>query len=51
MIESSELSQRLVTDPRVGFFSFIGSAAVGWSCARSWRPACAARWSMAVPRR
>jgi acyl-CoA reductase-like NAD-dependent aldehyde dehydrogenase len=30
VIESKELSQLLVTDPRVGFFSFIGSAAVGW---------------------
>lgn len=25
-----EVSQKLVTDPRVGFFSFIGSAKVGW---------------------
>ena len=25
------LATRLVADPRVGFFSFIGSAAVGWS--------------------
>ena len=24
------LAERLVTDPRVGFFSFIGSARVGW---------------------
>ena len=30
VIETKELSQQLVTDPRVGFFSFIGSAAVGW---------------------
>jgi acyl-CoA reductase-like NAD-dependent aldehyde dehydrogenase len=30
VIESRELSQSLVTDPRVGFFSFIGSPAVGW---------------------
>lgn len=29
-IEGNELSGRLVTDQRVGFFSFIGSAAVGW---------------------
>jgi acyl-CoA reductase-like NAD-dependent aldehyde dehydrogenase len=28
--ESRELATRLVTDARVGFFSFIGSAAVGW---------------------
>ena len=27
----NELAERLVTDPRVGFFSFIGSANVGWS--------------------
>ncbi len=25
-----DLSEKLVTDPRVGFFSFIGSAGVGW---------------------
>lgn len=29
-IESSALSTKLVTDPRVAFFSFIGSADVGW---------------------
>lgn len=29
--ESNELTGKLVTDPRVGFFSFIGSARVGWS--------------------
>jgi acyl-CoA reductase-like NAD-dependent aldehyde dehydrogenase len=28
---SREVTGQLVTDPRVGFFSFIGSAAVGWS--------------------
>lgn len=28
--ENNELSTRLVTDPRVAFFSFIGSAKVGW---------------------
>ncbi len=26
-----DVAERLVTDPRVGFFSFIGSARVGWS--------------------
>ena len=30
VIDSRELSQLLVTDSRVGFFSFIGSSAVGW---------------------
>lgn len=30
VIDSSELATRLVTDERVGFFSFIGSAKVGW---------------------
>lgn len=25
-----EVAERLVTDPRVGFFSFIGSARIGW---------------------
>ena len=28
--ESLDVAQALVTDPRVGFFSFIGSAKVGW---------------------
>lgn len=28
--EHNDLSQALVSDPRVGFFSFIGSARVGW---------------------
>jgi acyl-CoA reductase-like NAD-dependent aldehyde dehydrogenase len=27
---SNELAQKLVTDPRVAFFSFIGSSRVGW---------------------
>ncbi|MDQ6962790.1 MAG: aldehyde dehydrogenase family protein [Mariprofundaceae bacterium] len=31
MPETKELSESLVTDERVGFFSFIGSARVGWS--------------------
>ena len=26
-----DVAERLVTDPRIGFFSFIGSARVGWS--------------------
>jgi acyl-CoA reductase-like NAD-dependent aldehyde dehydrogenase len=30
-LESNEDTGRLVTDPRVAFFSFIGSARVGWS--------------------
>ncbi len=30
LTESSELATTLVTDRRVGFFSFIGSAKVGW---------------------
>jgi acyl-CoA reductase-like NAD-dependent aldehyde dehydrogenase len=30
VLESNELASRLVMDARVGFFSFIGSAAVGW---------------------
>ena len=28
--EDRETAEKLVTDPRVGFFSFIGSARVGW---------------------
>ncbi|HTV85015.1 MAG TPA: aldehyde dehydrogenase family protein [Dyella sp.] len=30
VVEDNELASRLVTDARVGFFSFIGSAGVGW---------------------
>ena len=30
LTESHEVTGRLVADPRVGFFSFIGSARVGW---------------------
>lgn len=30
VIEENELAERLVTDQRVAFFSFIGSAKVGW---------------------
>jgi acyl-CoA reductase-like NAD-dependent aldehyde dehydrogenase len=29
--DGNELAERLATDPRVGFLSFIGSARVGWS--------------------
>lgn len=28
--DSNELAEALATDPRIGFFSFIGSARVGW---------------------
>ncbi|MGR9107912.1 MAG: aldehyde dehydrogenase family protein [Gammaproteobacteria bacterium] len=31
LTESNEITARLVSDPRVAFFSFIGSAAVGWT--------------------
>ncbi|MFQ5983820.1 MAG: aldehyde dehydrogenase family protein, partial [Woeseiaceae bacterium] len=30
MTDSLDTAEKLVTDPRVGFFSFIGSARVGW---------------------
>ena len=30
LTENTEIATGLVTDPRVGFFSFIGSARVGW---------------------
>ena len=36
--EDNNLSQALVTDPRVGFFSFIGSARVGWMLRSSLAP-------------
>jgi len=49
--ENNELSTKLATDPRVA--SSASSAAPRWagSCARSWRPARAARWSTAAWRR
>jgi len=31
LLAEREGAERLVTDPRVGFFSFVGSARVGWS--------------------
>lgn len=30
VIDELDIAEQLVTDPRLGFFSFIGSAAVGW---------------------
>lgn len=30
IIEDNEVTQELITDSRVGYFSFIGSSAVGW---------------------
>lgn len=30
ILEDNALAEKLVTDPRIGFFSFIGSAKVGW---------------------
>jgi len=30
LMENNELAQKLVVDPRVAFFSFIGSSRVGW---------------------
>ena len=30
VLNDNENAQKLVTDPRVGFFSFIGSARIGW---------------------
>ena len=46
-----ELAQSMVSDPRVGFFSFIGSGEVGWVLRDAWPPARDARWSMAAWRR
>ncbi len=31
LIASTDVATKLVTDPRLGFFTFIGSARVGWS--------------------
>ena len=31
LLVSNEIATRVVTDPRVAFFTFIGSAKVGWS--------------------
>ena len=30
VLDDNALAEKLVTDPRIGFFSFIGSAKVGW---------------------
>ena len=51
VIASRALSQQLVTDPRVGFFSFIVSAAVGWSLRSSLTPGmrCALEHGGAAP--
>ena len=49
--EDNALAERLATDPRVAFLSFIGSAKVGWYLhEQARRRARAARWSMAAPR-
>lgn len=49
--EHNDLSQALVTDPRVGFFSFIGSARVGWMLRSSLSPGtrCALEHGGAAP--
>jgi acyl-CoA reductase-like NAD-dependent aldehyde dehydrogenase len=36
--ENNELSTKMVTDPRVAFFSFIGSAKVGWKLSSQLAP-------------
>jgi acyl-CoA reductase-like NAD-dependent aldehyde dehydrogenase len=46
--ESRDLSKAFATDTRVAFLSFIGSAKVGWRCARSWRPEPVVRSNMAA---
>ena len=37
------VAEKLVTDPRIGFFSFIGSARVGWTLRNKLAPRCALR--------
>jgi acyl-CoA reductase-like NAD-dependent aldehyde dehydrogenase len=51
VVASRALSQQLVTDPRVGFFSFLVSAAVGWSLRSSLTPGmrCALEHGGAAP--
>lgn len=39
-------AEQLVTDDRVGFFSFIGSARVGWMLRPNWHRVLVALWSM-----
>lgn len=36
--DGNELAEALVTDPRIAFFSFIGSARVGWSLQKKLAP-------------
>ncbi|MBT5105767.1 MAG: aldehyde dehydrogenase family protein [Porticoccaceae bacterium] len=38
LTDSHETAEKLVADPRLGFFSFIGSAAVGWRLQSSVAP-------------
>ncbi len=38
VIKDNDLAQKLVTDQRVGFFSFIGSARVGWMLQKKLAP-------------
>ena len=46
----NDLAERLATDPRVAFVSFIGSARVGWSLHSNWRRERARRSNMAASR-
>ncbi len=46
-----DLARSMVSDPRVGFFSFIGSGDVGWALRSHLRPGRDVRWSMAASHR
>jgi len=49
--DSNETAEKLVTDKRVGFFSFIGSAKIGWMLRRKMAPGvrCALEHGGAAP--
>ena len=46
-----DLARSMVSDPRVGFFSFIGSGDVGWALRSRLAPGRDVRWSMAASHR
>ena len=48
-VSNLDVATKLVTDERVDFFSFIGSARVGGIYARNWPPVLAVRLSMVGP--
>ena len=46
-----DVANQIVADPRVAFFTFIGSGEVGWRLRRQLLPQPPAVWNMAASRR